>query len=106
MDKYIPTNLAMTVYDIDFATLYANGARVILFDLDNTLASYDETTPTKKQLEDNGFNKKIKSFRSNEGSFYNQNANIFFLFINIFFIVSKIFIFCFIHVSIILIASQ
>lgn len=51
MDKYIPTNLAMTVYDIDFATLYANGARVILFDLDNTLASYDETTPTKKQLE-------------------------------------------------------
>lgn len=58
MNKYIPTSLAMTVYDIDFATLYANGARVILFDLDNTLAPYDEVEPTKKQLE---LNEKLRT---------------------------------------------
>ena len=48
--KYIPTATAQTVYDIDFNSLYANGKRVILFDLDNTLASYAEVTPTLSQL--------------------------------------------------------
>lgn len=50
VNKYIPTFLKNTVYEIDFATLYAEGKRVILFDLDNTLASYDEVEPTDKQL--------------------------------------------------------
>lgn len=51
MSKHIPTYLAMTVYDIDFNSLYEQGKRVILFDLDNTLASYQDTVPTAKQLE-------------------------------------------------------
>ncbi len=51
MSKYIPTYLAKTVYDIDFNKLYASGKKVILFDLDNTLASYAEVLPTEKQLE-------------------------------------------------------
>lgn len=59
MKKYLPTYLAWTVYDIDFASLYEQGKRVILFDLDNTLASYEDTTPTNKQLELNEKLRKI-----------------------------------------------
>ena len=51
MNHHIPTYLAQSVYDIDYNKLYANGKRVILFDLDNTLAPYDDATPTDKQLE-------------------------------------------------------
>ena len=57
MNHHIPTYLAQSVYDIDYNKLYANGKRVILFDLDNTLAPYDDATPTDKQLE---LNKKLK----------------------------------------------
>lgn len=57
MNHHIPTYLAQSVYDIDYNKLYANGKRVILFDLDNTLAPYDDSTPTDKQLE---LNKKLK----------------------------------------------
>ena len=39
--KFIPTIIVKTIYDVDFTTLYANGKRFILFDLDNTLISYD-----------------------------------------------------------------
>ena len=42
MNHHIPTYLAQSVYDIDYNKLYANGKRVILFDLDNTLAPYDD----------------------------------------------------------------
>ena len=42
MNKYLPTFLSMSIYDIDFDTLYAKGKKVILFDLDNTIASYEE----------------------------------------------------------------
>ena len=59
MNKYIPTYLAQTVYDIDFVTLYEQGKRVILFDLDNTLASYEEAIPTEKQLELNKYLRKL-----------------------------------------------
>lgn len=58
MSNCIPTFLAKTVYDIDFNTLYANGKRVILFDLDNTLASYAETEATPYQLE---LNQKLRN---------------------------------------------
>lgn len=57
MNRYIPTYLAVNVYAIDYNKLYANGKRVILFDLDNTLASYDNTIPTDEQLE---LNKKLR----------------------------------------------
>lgn len=59
MNKYIPTYLAQTVYDIDFTTLYEQGKRVILFDLDNTLASYEDAIPTEKQLKLNDELRKI-----------------------------------------------
>ena len=48
MSKYIPTKLALSVYDIDYNELYANGKRIILFDLDNTLISYYENKPNEK----------------------------------------------------------
>ena len=50
MNKYLPTFLSMSIYDIDFDTLYAKGQKVILFDLDNTIASYEEVKPNSKQL--------------------------------------------------------
>ena len=50
MNKYLPTFLSMSIYDIDFDTLYAKGKKVILFDLDNTIASYEEVKPNSKQL--------------------------------------------------------
>ena len=51
MSKYLPTNVALSVFDVDYDTLYANGKRIILFDLDNTLISYYETLPTKELIE-------------------------------------------------------
>lgn len=59
MNKYLPTSLAMSVYDIDFVTLYAEGKKVILFDLDNTIASYEDTKPTTKQIALNEMLRKI-----------------------------------------------
>ena len=43
---YLPTYVIKSVYDIDFAKLYAEGKRIILSDLDNTLASYAEKRPS------------------------------------------------------------
>lgn len=51
MEKYIPNYLAKSIYDIDYVKLYDNGKRIILFDLDNTLAPYDNVVPTEKQIE-------------------------------------------------------
>ncbi len=51
VEKYIPKILARTIYEIDYSKLYDNGKRIILFDLDNTLASYDDIIPTSKQME-------------------------------------------------------
>lgn len=46
--KFIPSEFHKTFFDIDFDTLYQQGIRLILTDLDNTLISYDETLPTKE----------------------------------------------------------
>lgn len=51
MSKYLPTNVALSVFDVDYDTLYANGKRIILFDLDNTLISYFEKVPSQKLIE-------------------------------------------------------
>lgn len=59
MNKYLPTYLKWSVYDIDFNSLYEQGKKVILFDLDNTLASYQDVFPTQKQLELNEKLRKI-----------------------------------------------
>lgn len=49
--KFIPTIIVKTIYDIDFTTLYAQGKRFILFDLDNTLIPYDEDFADEKLKE-------------------------------------------------------
>ncbi len=55
--KYLPTYVYTTIYDIDFSTLYASGKKIILSDLDNTIASYSEETPTAEMIK---FNEKLK----------------------------------------------
>lgn len=44
MSLYLPTYLAKSVIDINFNKLYDEGKRIILFDLDNTLISYEQKT--------------------------------------------------------------
>lgn len=51
MSKYMPTNVALSVFDVDYDTLYASGKRIILFDLDNTLISYFEKVPSTSLIE-------------------------------------------------------
>ena len=51
LKKFIPSQFHKTVYEIDFESLYKDGKRLILSDLDNTLISYDEYVPTKENLE-------------------------------------------------------
>ena len=51
MSKYIPTKIALSVFDIDYNELYASGKRIILFDLDNTLISYYESKANTKLIE-------------------------------------------------------
>ncbi len=59
--KIIPDLYVNTIYDIPYAKLYADGYRLILTDLDNTLISYKQTDPTeelmnwKKEVEGIGF---------------------------------------------------
>ncbi len=59
--NFIPTYYNKSIYEIDFDKLYADGIRLILTDLDNTLIPYDIDEPTdelfqwKKKVEDMGF---------------------------------------------------
>ncbi len=59
--KLIPDYYYKTIEDIPYNTLYAQGYRLILTDLDNTLISYLEKEPTeallewKKKVEEMGF---------------------------------------------------
>lgn len=59
--KLIPDYYFKSIYDIPYDKLYADGIRLILTDLDNTLISYKETMPNealfnwKKMVEDKGF---------------------------------------------------
>lgn len=48
--KYIPNQFKESIYEVDFLTLYTNGYRLLLLDIDNTLASYEEALPTKDNL--------------------------------------------------------
>lgn len=45
---FIPKAYVNAIEDIDFETLYFEGKRVLLIDLDNTLIPYDKTLPNKK----------------------------------------------------------
>lgn len=55
--KYLPTQVCQSIFEIDFNSLYASGKRIILSDLDNTIAPYYEKTPSIECLE---WNKKIR----------------------------------------------
>lgn len=56
--KYLPTHVYQSIFEIDFTSLYANGKRIILSDLDNTIAQYHEKTPSKECLE---WNQKLRA---------------------------------------------
>ncbi|MCM1259719.1 MAG: YqeG family HAD IIIA-type phosphatase [Prevotella sp.] len=62
MNKYIPTMLAQNVYNIDFAILYEQGIRNILFDLDNTIATYEQQVATPQHI---AFFKQLKTMGLN-----------------------------------------
>ncbi|PAT01562.1 hypothetical protein CI105_05670 [Candidatus Izimaplasma bacterium ZiA1] len=49
--QFIPNQYVKTFMEIDFEQLYKEGKRLILTDLDNTLISYEEFTPTKEILD-------------------------------------------------------
>lgn len=61
MNNYIPTYVYLSIYDIDFNKLYADGKRIIISDLDNTLLPYYEPLATnelkewKNKLDEIGF---------------------------------------------------
>ncbi len=61
LKKLIPDYYFKSIYDIPYDTLYAEGIRLILTDLDNTLISYRQKEPTpdliawRKDLEAKGF---------------------------------------------------
>lgn len=48
--KLIPDFYFKSIYDIPYDKLYADGIRLILTDLDNTLISYKETMPNEKLI--------------------------------------------------------
>ena len=62
MNHHIPTYLAQSVYDIDYNKLYANGKRVILFDLDNTIMIWkkDYIKALEKTVEKYNLNVEVK----------------------------------------------
>lgn len=87
--NYLPFACHKTVYDIDYSKLYAEGRRIILIDLDNTLIPYDIYLPQEmhfeyfKKLKDIGFtviivsnNKKerVKKFADAVGCLYVYSA--------------------------------
>ena len=49
--KFFPNEYVKSIYDIDFLSYFQKGIRVILTDLDNTLASYKERTPSQKLMD-------------------------------------------------------
>lgn len=50
LKKYIPNEFKQSIYEIDFLSLYDKGYRLLLIDIDNTLASYKTVLPTKDNL--------------------------------------------------------
>lgn len=57
LKKYIPNEFNESIFEIDFLTLYKKGYRLLFIDIDNTLVSYTEKTPTDEVME---FIKKLK----------------------------------------------
>lgn len=51
MSILYPDQYVRTVYDIDYKSLYDKGYRGIMFDVDNTLAPYDQVDPEEQLVE-------------------------------------------------------
>lgn len=51
INKYIPYDVFETIYDIDYNKLYENGKKIIIFDVDNTIARYVEKDPSNNALD-------------------------------------------------------
>lgn len=49
--SYLPYEVHKTIYDIDFITLYREGKKYILIDLDNTIIPYDISLPKKEHID-------------------------------------------------------
>lgn len=49
--NYIPNEFEESIYEIDFLNLYEKGIRLLLIDIDNTLASYTTPLPTTENQE-------------------------------------------------------
>jgi len=49
--KYFPIEVQKSIFDINFTRLYANGKKIILCALDNTLIPYSESMPSKELIE-------------------------------------------------------
>ena len=67
--KYIPNVVVNSLYDIDFTTLYEEGFRFIISDLDNTLASYKVEVPSFELIN------KIKEIKELGFKFYLVSNN-------------------------------
>ena len=51
IQKYIPYDCYKTIFDIDYNKLYSVGIRYLLFDIDNTILTYDELEPKQEHFE-------------------------------------------------------
>lgn len=51
MDLFIPDIYAQSIYEINYKKLKKNGIKCLLFDLDNTIASYKSNEPDMKVKE-------------------------------------------------------
>ena len=67
MDIFRPDIYKPSIYDINYEELKRRGIKCLLFDLDNTIATFDEEVPDKKlkdfflYLEELGFKNIIMS---------------------------------------------
>lgn len=51
MDFLYPDQYIKTVHDIDYYQLFVDGYRGIMFDIDNTLAPYDQALPSREVVQ-------------------------------------------------------
>ncbi len=51
MDNFVPDIYQKSIYDINYKKLKKNGIKCLIFDLNNTIASFEEEYPTEKLRE-------------------------------------------------------
>ncbi len=51
MDNFVPDIYQKSIYDINYKKLKKNGIKCLIFDLNNTIASFEEDYPTEKLRE-------------------------------------------------------